>query len=143
MKIIVDTCVWSRFLRQGGSVVEPVCAEVLRIVRADVLQMLGPIRQELLAGAAPKDRFVKLQEYLRFFPNLPLTEEDDENAASYYNQCRNQGIQGSSTDLLICAVSVRHGTKIFTSDMDFERYAECLPIRLHWPVRRAGAERRG
>ena len=39
----------------------------------------------------------------------------------------------TGTDLLICAVAVRHGLKIFTTDTDFAAYARHLPIKLHLP----------
>jgi len=108
-----------------------VALEVERLIRADVVEMLGSIRQELLSGAQPQERFAQLKEYLRFFPNLPLDEEDDENAAHYYNLCRRHGVQGTATDLLICAVAVRHGLRIFTTDTDFDAYAGHLPITRH------------
>jgi len=93
--------------------------------------MLGFIRQELLSGAQPQDRFTQLKDYLRFYPNLPVDEEDDENAATYYNLCRRHGVQGTAIDLLICAVAVRHHLRIFTTDTDFESYAKHLPIKRH------------
>jgi predicted nucleic acid-binding protein len=131
VNVIVDTCVWSRCLRRNRPKRDSFAMEVERLVRADAVQMLGPIRQELLSGAQPKERFDQLKEYLRFYRNLPLDEEDDENAANYYNLCRRQGIQGTGTDLLICAVAVRHGLRVFTTDTDFDPYAQRLPISLH------------
>jgi len=135
MRVIIDTCVWTRFLRRGRPAEDPIAGEVRRLIRADAVQMLGCIRQELLSGVRPQDRFEPLKAYLRFYPNLPLDAEDDENAASCYNRCRERGIQGTLVDLLICAVAVRHGLRIFTTDKDFEHYAECLPIALHRSVR--------
>ncbi len=131
MTVIVDTCVWSAFLRRNSDPQDSVRGEVRRLIRADAIQMLGPIRQELLSGVQPQERFGQLKEYLRHYPNLLLDEEDDENAAAYYNLCRSKGVQGTATDLLICAVAVRHGLKIFTTDSDFEAFAKVLPIRLH------------
>ena len=131
MNVIVNTWAWSQFLRRNRSRHDPTAGEVERLVRADAVQMLGPIRQELLSGVQPRERYEQLKAYLRFYPNLPLDEEDDENAASYYNVCRRHGIQGASTDLLICAVAVRHGLKIYTTDADFHLYAQHLPITLH------------
>ena len=131
MKVIIDTCVWSQFLRRNRSSLDSVAGEVARLVRADAVQLIGPIRQELLSGAQPSDRFEQLKEYLRFYPNLTLDEEDDETAASYYNLLRQRGLQSTGTDLLICAVAVRHGLKIFTTDADFAVYAKHIPIRLH------------
>jgi predicted nucleic acid-binding protein len=130
LKVIIDTGVWSAFFRREHGP-QHLVAEVERLVRADVIQMLGPIRQELLSGAWPEDRFERLKEYLRFFPNLPLEEQDDELAAEYYNSCRSRGIQGSATDLIICAVSARYEMRIFSIDRDFENYCGVLPIRLH------------
>ncbi len=131
MSVIVDTCVWTRFLRRQRQPDDPVNAEVARPVREDAMQMLGPIRQELLSGAQPQQRFDQLKEYLRFYPHLPLDEEDDKRAAHYYNLCRNQGVQGTSTDLLICAAAVRRKLKIFTTDSDFDSFARHLPLALH------------
>lgn len=131
MRVIVDTCVWTRFLRRNRPATDPINAEVARLVRADAIQMLGSVRQELLSGAQPPERFDQLKEYLRFYPNLVTDEEDDENAASFYNLCRGKGVQGTATDLLICAVAVRHRLRIFTTDTDFDGFAKHLPIDLH------------
>ena len=78
MKVIIDTCVWSRFLRRNRFGLDLVAEEVTSLVRVDAVQLLGPIRQELLSGAQPDERFKQLKEYLRFYPNLELDEEDDE-----------------------------------------------------------------
>lgn len=131
MRIIVDTCAWAQFLRRNRALSDPIAGEVGRLVRADVVQLLGPIRQELLSGVQPAERFEQLKEYLHFYPNLPLDEEDDERAASYYNHLRQRGVQGTGTDLLICAASARRGLKIFTTDTDFVAYARHIPIKLH------------
>src|SRR4051812_42460755 len=100
VRVIVDTCVWSQFLRRKRSIPDPVASEVARLVRSDLVQMIGPIRQELLSGAQPDERFEQLREYLRFYPNLPLDEEDDERAAGYYNLLRQRGLQATGTDLV-------------------------------------------
>ena len=68
------TCVWTRFLRRHRPAGDPINAEVARLVRADAIQMLGSVRQELLSGAQPPERFDQLKEHLRFYPNL-VTDE--------------------------------------------------------------------
>jgi predicted nucleic acid-binding protein len=133
MSVLIDTGVWSEFLRRSVRPPTPIALEVARLARADAVQMLGPIRQELLSGARPDERFVELREYLRFFPNLPLDEQDDELAAEFCNTCRSRGVQGTATDLLICAVAARHKVSIFTLDKDLTAFAETLPLRLHRP----------
>lgn len=131
LKVIIDTCVWSGFLRHDRATDDRVVREVEWLVRRDVVQMLGAIRQEVLSGAQPQERFGRLKHYLRYFPNLALDEEDDENAAAYYNTLRQRGIQATATDLLICAVAVRHGLKVFTTDTDFDLFEKHLPIKRH------------
>jgi len=53
-----------------------------------------------------------------------------EEAVRASNQCRRGGIAGSPVDLLMCAVALRYGWQIFTTDRDFARYAAVLPIQL-------------
>ena len=131
MKVIVDTCTWSQFLRRNRPSKDAVAEEVARLVCADAVQMIGPIRQELLSGAQPSDRFEQLKEYLRFYPNLKLEEEDDETAARYYNYLRARGVQTMGTDLLICAAAVRRDQKVFSTDKDLAGYARHIPVNLH------------
>ncbi len=56
---------------------------------------------------------------------------DDVTAARFFNLCRQQGIQGSNTDFLICAVAVHNRLAIFTTDKDFISFADHLPIPLY------------
>jgi predicted nucleic acid-binding protein len=134
VKVIVDTCVWSQFLRRNHPPASDALAgELARLIRADAVEIIGVIRQELLSGAQPSERFDQLKEYLRFYSNLPLDEEDDETAARYYNRLRQSGLQSAATDLLICPVAVRRGLKVFTTDTDFDAYAKHIPIKLHRP----------
>ena len=133
MRVILDTCVWSQFLRRDRAASDWIAREVARLVRADAVRLIGPVRQELLSGAQPSERFEHLKEYLRFYSNLVLDEQDDEIAASYYNRLRQRGLQGTGTDLLICAVAVRRNLKIFTTDAAFAAFAKHIPIRLHCP----------
>ena len=93
--------------------------------------LLGPIRQELLAGIREHSVFELLRERLRSFPDLPLAPDDYELAAEYFNVCRRRGIQGSNTDFLLCAAAWRREHAILTTDDDFRHFAQVLPIRLH------------
>ncbi len=129
--VLLDTGVWSDVLRRRDRQPSPVAQEAARLIRLDAVRLIGPIRQEILAGAQPSERFDSLKKYLRYYPNILLDETDDETAADYYNRCRGKGIQGSAVDFLICSVSVRHRLKIFTVDRDFDQYSQVLPIRLH------------
>ena len=95
------------------------------------MQLIGPVRQEILSGIKSHAQFTKLRDHLRPFPDLELTTRDFESAAEFYNLCRGKGVQGSNTDFLICAVAVRHQMSIFTTDADFTYFQQYLPIKLH------------
>jgi len=134
MKVLVDTCIWSLALRrneQPDSNIEVV--EFRELIEEVRVQLIGPIRQELLSGIKRKQQFSKLKKILSAFPDLPLTPEDFELAAEYFNTLRSKGIQGSNTDFLICAVSTRNNMPIFSTDNDFKHYKNHIPIALHAP----------
>ena len=95
------------------------------------VEIIGPIRQELLSGLREKAQFEKLEKNLEAFPDIPLESADHTTAAKFFNTCRAKGIQGSNTDFLICAVAVRRQIAIYTMDMDFQQFAKHLPIILH------------
>jgi len=101
--------------------------------------MIGPIRQELLCGIPSQAQLEALKEKLQAFEDLPLDRSDYERAAGFYNICRRCGVQGSQTDLLICAVGAGRGMPVFTSDKDLVLYAKHLPISLHRPAGATGA----
>lgn len=92
--------------------------------------MIGPIRQELLSGIRTPEAFVRLRDHLRPFADEPLETADFERAAEHFNTCRARGVQGSNTDFLICAVAERRELPILTTDADFTRFADVLPISL-------------
>ena len=95
--------------------------------------MIGAIRQEILSGIRRKPQFDRLCVTLESFVDLELRSVDYERGAEFYNTCRAAGVQGSNTDFLICAVANRHDLPIFTTDRDFNRFAELLPIALFSP----------
>jgi hypothetical protein len=133
MMILVDTCVWSLALRRNEAAERDLVEELTELVADLRVQLIGPIRQELLSGIKTKKQFSSLKKYLAAFPDLPLDSADFELAAEFFNLGRSKGIQGSNTDYLICAVAHRHRLPIFTTDQDFERYASVLPISLYQP----------
>jgi len=133
MRVLVDTSVWSLALRRNAPADGPELAELIELIREVRVQMIGPIRQELLCGIRSQAQFRKLREHLRAFPDLELTTRDYEAAAEFFNLCRGKGIQGSNTDFLICAIAARNKIPIFTTDGDFTLYQQHLPIVLHSP----------
>lgn len=131
MKVIVDTCIWSLALRRNNVTNSTHIAELQKLIEDSRIQMLGPIRQELLSGISSPSQFKKLKNQLAAFPDIMITTENYELAAEYFNLCRARGIQGSSIDFLICATATYYACSIFTNDHDFIEYAKIIPIVLY------------
>jgi predicted nucleic acid-binding protein len=131
MKVLVDTSIWSMALRRGTGSASAEAEELRNLIRDHRVQMVGPIRQEILSGIRSESQFRKLQRYLTSFPDFPILTADYVTAARFFNLCRSKGIQGSNTDFLICAVAVRNKSHIYTTDKDFSSFSEHVPIVLH------------
>ena len=140
MKILVDTSIWSLALRRSGTHSEKdksLVSELNELISEVRVAIIGPIRQELLSGISIQTQFEALKERLATFDDIPLTRDDYERAAEFYNTCRKSGIQGSQIDFLICAVAAGREIPIFTTDNDFLLYAKYLTISLHRSVNTA------
>lgn len=131
MRVLVDTSVWSQALRRTQQKEKPEAAELRRLIADHRVEIIGPVRQEILSGVREPSHFQKLEERLAVFPDAPIRTEDYVAAAKFFNLCRSRGIQGANTDFLICAVAVGNELAIFTTDKDFSLFAKCLPIVLH------------
>lgn len=136
MKVLVDTSVWSLALRRPTN--HPLSPEQRATVSAlgDLVRdgramMIGAIRQELLSGIKTQSQFELVRDSLGAFDDVPLSREIYESAAQAFNSCRANGVQGSNTDFLICAVSLLHQIPIFTLDGDFLMYRRWLPVLLY------------
>jgi len=128
MKILVDTSVWSLALRRKAP--NAISKKLTDLIIASQIVLIGPVRQEILSGISDEKIFNSLKSRLEPFDDLPITTSDYETAAQFFNICRSKGVQGSHIDFLIFAVAANNKLHIFTTDKDFERFAEHLPIRL-------------
>jgi predicted nucleic acid-binding protein len=131
MKVLVDTSVWSLALRRKAGPDNAPVRELRGLIADGRVQMIGAVRQEILAGIRDERQFNELESRLSAFPDLPVAEEDHVTAARFFNLSRAKGVQGSNTDFLICAVAARHHLAILTTDKDFTSFARILPIRLY------------
>jgi len=135
MNVLVDTPVWSLALRRKPADLNPLERRLIEalaeLIREGRVQLVGPVRQELLSGIREEAQFRRLRDYLRAFPEQVLAAEDYEEAAQMNKRCRNRGVAGSAVDFLICAAAQRRGWSILTTDRDFQNYAAVLPLRLY------------
>ncbi|MBC8554601.1 PIN domain-containing protein [Desulfobacula sp.] len=130
MNVLVDTCIWFHVLRHKKP--SSALTEKLKdIIKDSRVVMIGPIRQELLSGISDPSQFKTLKNKLSSFEDIPLLSEYFVKAAEFSNICRKKGVQGSTTDFLICAVSSIQKLEIFTEDNDFLNYKKYLPIHIY------------
>lgn len=129
--VLVDTCIWSLAVRSSRQPDAPATNELASLIVKGRALLMGAVREEVLSGISSEAQFNTLRAKLRAYPDVGPRTVDYEQAAHFFNVCRNRGVQGSHVDFLICAVAHRLGTPIFTADADFTHYARLLPIRLH------------
>lgn len=137
MRVLVDTTIWSLALRRrpaGRNAAENRLVRAWEeLIREGGIVLPGLIRQEILSGIADKRQFERLRDALAPFPDEAILTSDHVRAAEYFNRCRAAGVAGSPVDFLICAMSQRLAAPIFTTDLDFPRFARHVPIRLFSP----------
>ena len=126
MKLLVDTSVWSLALRRKNTVnlspdEQKLKAKLVQAIQDGRIVMLGLLRQELLSGIKEKDQFDKVKAALNPYLDEPITTADHEYAAHVYNECRNQGVEAGTVDILICAITVLRGWEVLSGDDGLNR----------------------
>jgi predicted nucleic acid-binding protein len=126
VKLLVDTSVWSLALRRKNTASlspdEPqLKAELVRAIQDGRVAMLGLLRQEILSGIKEKAQFDKVKAALDPYLDEPINTNDHLYAARVYNECRNQGVEAGTVDILICAVAVRRGWDVLSGDGGLNR----------------------
>ena len=130
MEVLVDTSVWSEYFRREQSAKSDNVELLKTLINGGRAVIAGVVKQELLSGIKEKSRFDKLKALLSPYPVLLANDNDHISAARFFNECKNNGIQGSFTDFLICAQSCNNRLSILSSDLDFEHFEKILPIKL-------------
>jgi predicted nucleic acid-binding protein len=135
MDVLVDTTIWSLALRRRRGDLNRyerlLVSEWADLVRYGRARIIGLVRQELLSGIKTSAQFEALRKAVSVFLDELVDTGDHEAAAEAGNKCRSRGIAVSPVDMLICAVALRRGMSIFTTDPDFEKYAKVLDLKLH------------
>ena len=127
--VLVDSDVWSEAFRKRGRKSQAVSL-LEEFIQNDEVLMIGPVRQEVLSGIKEEKQFETIRDILKAFPSQLVEDSIFELAASFFNVCRRNGIQGSHTEFLLCACSVAWKAQILTKDKDFKRFSDYIPIEL-------------
>jgi len=93
------------------------------------------VYQELLQGAANKQEYELLKEYLSTLPfyGLRYEKESYENAALMYIDCRKRGITVRSTiDFLIAEIAIENDLYLFHNDNDYTNISKiCKKLKIY------------
>jgi predicted nucleic acid-binding protein len=133
LSVFVDTPIWSyAYRRKKLTRVERLAVDALgNLIARQQAWLIGPVRQEILTGFNEVGQFAEIRAVLRAFADVEIESVDFELGAELHNLCRRRGVQGSSTDFLICAMAVRREASVFTTDGDFTHYARCTGVKLY------------
>lgn len=125
--IVVDTSVWVAATREpvGG-----VAATLRRLIDADEVALALPVRLELMAGVARKDR-TALRRALTSLPVVVPSEDTWRTIESWVEPAANAGDRFAIADLLIAGLAHDIGALVWSLDADFERMASRDLVRLY------------
>jgi predicted nucleic acid-binding protein len=135
MSVLIDTSIWALALRRARYDLNPVEKSLVFQCRDLTISgkavLIGPILQETLSGIPDPTKFEQVKARLLCIRELALKPATFVVAAEFFNTCRRHGIAPGPIDMTICAAAHLHDVHIFTTDPDFLRYAQLLPIGLH------------
>ena len=124
--VLIDTNVWSTYLRRNAPEDALLRTNVELLVREGRVEFIGPIRQEILTGIKDVKKFNLLKTYLSPFEDEVIHTHEYELAAKISNDCMTKGIAISSIDAIITAVVFQKDWEIYTKDKDFDRYLKII-----------------
>ncbi len=115
--IVVDTSVWVEAIRRPRGTTQ---STLKQLIDADEVGLALPVRIELLAGIARKDR----RAFARALSGLPLlvpTEDTWGLIESWVPPAADKGQRFAVTDLLIAGLAHESGALVWALGEDFDR----------------------
>jgi predicted nucleic acid-binding protein len=134
--ILVDTTVWSlAFRRRSRETVPPAATLLARLIHENApLALPGIVLQEVLSGVRNAKDFQRLGGLMASFPTILASTELHSDAAALFNACVRNGLNISAVDALIAATAVAANAGLLTTDDDFRRIAQIVPLNvMHIP----------
>ena len=115
--IVVDTSVWVDAVRHPSGTSQ---ATLKRLLDADQVALPLPVRLELMAGIARKDR-EPFRRAMSALPVLMPTEETWQLVEGWIAPAADKGERFAVTDLLIAGLAQEIGALVWSLDEDFAR----------------------
>jgi predicted nucleic acid-binding protein len=131
VKVVVDTSVWSLFLRRNGPASHVQVDKLTGLLQDEQeVAITGAILQEVLQAFRSEQTVAAMVQYLGPFPLLEADRETFIQASKIHRDCRALGIAASTIDCQIAAGALRHDHALLSADADFGHTARVCDLVL-------------
>ncbi len=128
--VLVDSSAWIESLRRNGDIGVKLAVEGL--LEAYEAQWCSPVRLEVLGGARVEERS-RLGKCFSVVPYRLCREDDWERAISLAWQLRNKGLTVPWLDVVIAAIAIHDGIRLYAVDAHFREIAKHSTLMLYRP----------
>lgn len=125
--ILIDTSVWIAATRNPEG---RVSTTLRALIDADEVVLALPVRIELMAGVARKDR-TAFRRALSALPVVEPSEETWQTIEGWIGPAADDGHRFAVTDLLIAGLAHHVDALVWSLDADFERMESLGLVRLY------------
>lgn len=131
MRVVVDTCVWSLAFAKNTPAGNPAVAALRRLIEdGEEVLLPGIVLQELLQGVRSAESARRLRVVLEPFELVAGAPDDFARAAEIFRAGRARDLGIATIDALIGAIALGRDAALLTTDRDFARMAEAVPLRV-------------
>lgn len=126
--ILIDSSVWIDFLSPRTSEADISLESLIRPVNQVVIT--GIVFQEVLQGIRNEKSFRLVELLMSQFPFLEPNRKTHLKAAEIFKEMVKNGKSCTTMDVLITALAIQHGVRLFTLDRDFQTIAKHSGLKL-------------
>ena len=128
--VLVDSSAWIESLRRNGDLRVKLAIEGL--LDAYEAQWCSPVRLEVLGGARMDER-VRLGKCFSVIPYRLCREDDWDRAVALSWRLRKNGLTVPWLDVLIAAIAIHDGVRLYAIDAHFREIAKHSTLILYRP----------
>lgn len=128
--VLVDSSVWIEALRRRGRIGIKLAVEGL--LEVDEAQWCTPCRLVVLGGIRPAERD-RLGQHFSAIPYRECGGQDWDRAISLASKLRDNGLTVSWLDILVAAIALHDGTRLFAIGEQFQKIQELTALVLYEP----------
>jgi predicted nucleic acid-binding protein len=131
--VLVDSNIWIRANQPKGDLLARVALESL--LDEDEAAFCGPVKLEVLGAMRHASR-PRFDAFFSLVPYLTMTDATWDHAVSIGRALADDATQPLTlpwNDVLIAAIALRHGCRVYTLDAHFDALARHTGLRLYTP----------